>query len=178
MSNLPENLRLLLNNLDLLAGVKDNQKISFKSRTYYDKDGLMNISHWLGVFERTLSGERMEVNGIAEISSICKVSTELYEQYKDHRVYGKTLLDKIVEARKGLGRLKVTYESIGKGLVASSINVSGILLLDSIIPDSRKIEEGFCTASSLLKNEEITDENYSKQVRSKNSSDSSTKDEH
>lgn len=170
MSSLPENLRLLFNGLDLLAGVNDNQKISFKSKSYYDKDGIFNISHWMGVFERTISGERMEVNGISEISSICKVATELYPQYSKNKTFGKTLIDKIVDARKGLGRLKLTYETIGKTLVASSINTSGILLLDSIIPNQRKINEGFCTTSSLLIESTIQDEEND--IKSKHSTES------
>lgn len=169
MSVLPENLKILLDNLDLLAGVKDNQKISFKSKTYYDKDGIFNISHWLGVFERTISGERMDVNGIAEISSICKVAVELFPMYKDNKIFGSTLLDKIVEARRGLGRLKLTYESIGKQLVASRINNSGILFLDSIIPHDRKVKEGFCTDQSHVKDESFD-------TREKKLSDASTID--
>ena len=169
MSVLPENLKILLDNLDLLAGVKDNQKISFKSKTYYDKDGIFNISQWLGVFERTISGERMDVNGIAEISSICKVAVELFPMYKDNKIFGSTLLDKIVEARRGLGRLKLTYESIGKQLVASRINNSGILFLDSIIPHDRKVKEGFCTDQSHVKDESFD-------TREKKLSDASTID--
>ena len=143
MAKIPENLRLLFLRLDLLAGVGDNQKISFKTNQYFDKDGW---NGWYGTFSRTLGGERMEVTGIAEVTSICQVAVELYTMYGKDSSYGKTLLNKIVNARKGLNRLKLTYDSIGKTMAGSSINTSGILVLDSIIPDSRKLTEGFCTS--------------------------------
>lgn len=136
MSALPEQLRLCLNDLRFVGGVNDNQKLCFNKRYYVDKDW------WWGSFLRTLEGERMEVSGITKIGSICQVALENYQFYAGHESYGTILLDSIVNARKGLGRLKMTYESLGKNVVANNIETSGILVLDSIIPKERKIAEG------------------------------------
>uniref|UniRef100_A0A6C0BCZ0 Uncharacterized protein n=1 Tax=viral metagenome TaxID=1070528 RepID=A0A6C0BCZ0_9ZZZZ len=143
MTKIPENLRLLFLRLDLIAGVKDNQKISFKTNTYVDKDA------WIGSILRTIQNERMEVSGISEISSICQCSVELYEMYGSSPPYGKILMNKIVDARRALNKLMLTYNSIGKNMVGSSINTSGILVLDSIIPDERRIAEGFSTLEEI-----------------------------
>ena len=148
MSDLPEQLRLCFNDLRFIAGVNDNQKICFYKRYYVDKDGW---SGWYGTLMRTFEGERMDITGIANISSICKVAMENHRNYKDDPTYGFDLLNDIVDARKGLSRLKLTYESLGKSVTANKIDTSGIRVLDAIIPLERKIVEGFTIPKKSLK---------------------------
>lgn len=144
---IPENLRICFNNLDFLAGVKDNQKICFKNRYYVERDGWSGI---IGAILRTIENERMDVSGISEIKSICASAIENYNSnfYPEYR---EELLDKIVAARKGLNRLKITYESLGKTVVASEIYNSSILDLDKLIPVERKIKEGFQVSETQKK---------------------------
>jgi hypothetical protein len=83
----------------------------------------------------------LDVTGIGKINSIAKVACENWSHY-ERTQFAKTLMDKIVGARHGLARLANTYESLDKPVSANSIRISGVLVLDMIIPPDRKRLEG------------------------------------
>lgn len=132
---IPESLLRCFNDLDFLADIKDNQKVCFRKRYYVEKDG------WSGIYGsiiRTLENERMNVSGIAELRSIAASTLELFNIYKDDKIYGDKFLLKIISAIKGLERLEQTYKSIGKNVESSQIRNSIILSLEALVPDQFK----------------------------------------
>lgn len=139
LRTIPEQLRKCFNDLDFIAGIKDNQKVCFKKRYYVKKDD------WFGALWRTFDSECLIISGIAEIQSICKITLDLYGIYINDPDYGEELVDKIISARKGLMRLTETYKSLGKIVECDTIRNSAIIDLDKLIPMDRKISEGFVT---------------------------------
>lgn len=131
----PVSLSTLYIDLDFLAGINDKQKYCFGGRYYTDPG-------WIGTFFRLRDNEKQDVNGIAKMESICKDAAEQYETYKCNKIFGPTLLNKIIAARHGLERCVNTYQSNQKVVTASNITNRAILLLDNIIPHERKIKEG------------------------------------
>ena len=137
MSSIPsESLQKLFNDLDFLSASLTNQKPCFKNRFYVDSDS------WIGYFWRRIDGENQANSGNSEINSICRNASENYESYKNNKFFGIILLNKIVEARKGLDRIRNTYKKLNQISTVSSIN-NNILILDNVIPIDRKITEGF-----------------------------------
>jgi hypothetical protein len=136
MSSLPsESLYNLYNDLDFLAASMADQKPCFKNRYYVD------ATSYIAWAWRMLDGEHQAITGNAHINSICRNAFQTYES--DNNMINKpVLMRKIIDARKGLDRIKTTYIKIGKRSVGDAIGNS-ILILDQIIPDEMAIKEGF-----------------------------------
>ena len=138
IANVPnETLRVLLMDLDFLANVMENQKYCFKGKYYVDKYSLISM------FFRIKDGESQDVNGLSKMGSICKIACETYQQYQSNIHFGPIIINKMIGARKGLERVALTYESLGKIVTAANIRNQGILLLDGAIPKNHRIKEGF-----------------------------------
>ena len=136
MASIPTiHLQSLFGDLDFLSGAKDGQKPCFRSRCYVDR------TSWMGSGFRLIQGESQSSFGNTEIDTICKNASETYGTYHSDTRFGKILLDKIVAARQGLLKIAKTYEAIGKDTEARNIRNSGILILDAIIPEDRKLKE-------------------------------------
>lgn len=131
----PVSLSKLYTDLDFLAGISDKQKYCFGSRYYTDLS-------WMGIMYRIKDNEKQDVNGISKMELICKDAAEQWETYKNHKIFGYTLLTKIITARHGLQRCVETYESQQRPVTSSNVKNRAILLLDNIIPYDRKIKEG------------------------------------
>lgn len=132
----PVSLQNLYNDLDFLAGIKDKQKYSFNKRYYTNLD-------MMGWVWRKLDGENQEINGISTMESICTNAAQQWDTYKNKKPFGAMLLDKIVAARYGLDRVVKTYDSLQNTVYSSNIRNRGIIILDGVIPEERKIKEGF-----------------------------------
>ena len=131
----PVSLSTLYTDLDFLAGISDKQKYCFGGRYYTDPG-------WIGLLFRLKDNEKQDVNGISKMELICKDAAEQWETYKNNRLFGPTLMNKVIAARHGLQRCVNTYESLQKITTASNIKNRAILLLDNIIPHDRKLREG------------------------------------
>lgn len=128
-------LSSLYDDLDFLGGIMDNQKYCFGKRYYVGLD-------WYGIFLRMRDSESQDINGSFIMGNICTNTAQQWDVYKDHPVFGKILLDKIIKARHGLARVIKTYKSIQKNVTASSIENKAIIILDNLIPHHIKINEG------------------------------------
>lgn len=146
----PESLQDLFVDLDFISSAMIGQKPCFKNRYYVSGDSY--VGYWL----RRLDGENQGVNGNSKINSICRNASESYLSYGNNVYYGSALLDKIVEARKGLDRIRSTYRNLNQISTVSSINNS-ILILDNVIPKDRKIFEGFLKGPASIK---INNDNF------------------
>jgi hypothetical protein len=131
----PESLQNLFNDLDFLSASSVNQKPCFKNRFYVNND-------LFGYILRKIDGENQCVNGNSSINSICRNASETYMAIKDNKCFSETLMLKIIEARKGIERIRNTYKNLNHITTVSSINNS-LFILDNIIPQDRKIKEGF-----------------------------------
>ena len=149
-----ESLLSLYGDLDFLAKSVIGQKPCFKGKYYVSADT------WAGYIWRKIDGENQSITGNSRIISICRNASETYTSKKDDPYVGDMLLTKICEARKGLERIKNTYENLNNISNATNIG-SGILILDLVIPNERKIAEGFMHAP--IKKQEVTDVPVKKQ---------------
>jgi hypothetical protein len=122
----------------------EGQKPCFVGKRYYvDKD-----SYW-GTFWRSLYGEKQDVIGNTIMQSICTNAVQSYESNKTNKKFESQLLEKIINARKGLDRIKRTYESCGKITTSNSIG-NYMLILDGVIPEKIKISEGFIKSPNIF----------------------------
>ena len=142
-----ESFSVLLTDLGFLARALDGQKPCFKKK-YYVTSG-----SWTGWAYRALDSESQSVNGLAAMISICRRANETYSTYKTDNVHGPKLKTKIIEARKGLDRIRRTYESEGKIIEAENIENQVITLLDNVLPMEDRIREGFTLAKPNENNE-------------------------
>jgi hypothetical protein len=150
----PISLQNLFLDLDYLAGIKDRQKYNFTSRSYVNDD-------WVGFFWRKMEGETQDIHGISAMENITKNAAEQWITYKKHNTFGPELLDKMVDARHGLERARVTYADKQKTNTASNIKIRAIQVLDNAIPESKKLEVGITLktkTSSEDTDTKITDE--------------------
>lgn len=131
----PVSLLNLYVQLDYLAGIKDRQKYNFTDKTYVNDD-------WIGFIWRKWGGDNQDIYGISIMANICENAAQQYLVYKENNVFGKELLDKMISARHGLERCRVTYDTKQKTNTVSNIKNKAILVLDNAIPYERKIEEG------------------------------------
>lgn len=143
----PESLSALFVELDFLAASMPNQKPCFKKKYYVAADS------WMGYMWRRLDGEEQPISGNNKISSICRNASELFPSYGTNKFFGDIFLTKIVEARKGLVRIRDTYKALRDISTESSVNTS-ILILDGLIPIERKIIEGFLFTTQKQKIDE------------------------
>jgi len=137
MSEIPQVLLQCFTDLDFISGVGDNEKICFGRRQYVSKDS------WSGCFIRFYGNESMETTGVLKLKEICLMSAQCYLTFKNKNNFGDAIMEKIINARKGLTRLKLTYDSIDKTIVGSKINSTCIFILDSVIPYSERKQNGF-----------------------------------
>lgn len=144
----PVSLQNLYVELDYLAGIRDRQKYNFTDRTYVNDD-------WIGFLWRKWGGENQDIYGISVMENICKNAAEQFIQYKNDEVFGNELLDKMVSARHGLERCRVTYESKQKTNTVSNIKNRGILVLDNAIPIERKLKEGIIIRNKTESRERV-----------------------
>lgn len=162
--SLPEILLQSFSELDLISGVGENEKICFKTGSYISKNSLY------GSFHRYFYDEKMDTNGITSIKRICSSSCELYLSYikiKENKLsnkksknedYEKLLLERLINARSGLSRLKRTYDSLGKTVTGNNISNNGIVILDLHIPNEIKLEKGFLISEDYSNNSKEEDE--------------------
>lgn len=144
MTTIPtESLTILYTDLGFLAAAMENQKPCFKGRYYVDKNS------WIGSLYRLKDVEGQDVSGISNMVSICRRANEHYSSLNEGDNYGEILLEKIIDARKGLERIARTYESLGKTISSENIKNQAILLLDSALPNDVKIREGFKIAPRI-----------------------------
>lgn len=128
----PSDLMTLFLDLRFLADANEMQKPNFYSRTYSNSQGW---SGWISSITRHAYGENQINNGTTEIKSICDTSNKLYNVYKNDKLYGPILIDKIKKARDGLTQIQFTYSQLGKRSEASSVETYGVLPLNMIIQD-------------------------------------------
>lgn len=128
-------LSKLYTDLEFLGCIGDNQKYSFVDRKYINND-------WLAIIFRHYKQESQDINGIMNMQSIATDAVEQYKANEANVVFGPKLLDSIVKARHGLSKCVATYRTLQRLTTASNIEINAIFLLDNIIPEDRKIEEG------------------------------------
>lgn len=133
MSIPSEHLQNLFSDLDFLADAKEGQKPCFYSRTYVDSGS------WYGTIYRSFKGECQDTIGGGEIAKICKNALETYDRIRETEM-GKLLLTKIIGAKLGLKRISFTYSQLNKMSAVRSINNSGIIILDMVIPEEKPDE--------------------------------------
>lgn len=159
--SIPESLLRCFNDLDFLSGIKDNQKVCFRRRYYVEKDG------WSGLYGsiiRTIENERMNVSGIAELRSISASTIEMFNIYKNDKIYGEIIIKKIEEAIKGLYRLQETYKSLGKTVECSQIKNSAILELESLVYSDLKNKTKFNAEPLLSQDRSISNSSEDEEI--------------
>ena len=155
MSRVPTvSLSNLYTDLDFLAGIQDGQKYCFGKRFYVSMD-------WVGSLLRTIHNESQSVNGISIMENICTNAAQQYDSYCNNKIFGPTLLKKIIAARHGLSRVVRTYQSIQQNVTASNILNRAILILDNTIPIHIKIKEGIILEENKNSEEIKTEYNSS-----------------
>lgn len=134
---IPEILKSICKKLSLVGNVGIDQKINFKNEYYINRDS------YYGSLLRYFEAEKQSTSGNAYLENLCSETTNIYNTYKNNPCYLKLLYDNIINARKGLMRLRDTYSKINYQDKTLNCIDGCILQLDFILPDSLKLEHGF-----------------------------------
>jgi hypothetical protein len=142
---IPEILKSICKKLSLIGNVGIDQKINYKNEYYINRDS------YYGSVLRYFESEKQSTVGNAYLENLCNETINIYNTYKDNSNFTNLLFINVVNARKGLMRLRNTYSKINYQDKTLNCIDGCIMQLDFILPKDIKIEHGF------ILDEHITD---------------------